>query len=423
MKVILLLVLAVPVTPFYFTPHLKLPLYGEDVYNLICKTGLNSTIIGLERYGDRLYGHINSTHYPLLRKCWKEIIGIDYPSYREDWVTFYCNNTSPWIPKNLAEHCFISSWKKKVDFSNFEDTTDYYIDFDLDDEDWEGVGSEMQTVLHDEDYYSDKRCNNITDNYDKTNCVQKIAQENLVRKVCVENDTKAIQEAIHQHKCMERAASAKMKILNFCWNIIIKKAYPANDEEWKDLTCKMSFPFAKKRLIGDCMINRMARENQYDHTIFRADCEGSYFPPEDEGYYSRHTYEENVANVMKLIDLEKDYKSICEDKDASKTENFLKHNELKCLKDSVETPLGLKVLSYCWNRSFGKNNVSLPSEKGKWLSFACSDNAIKILRTGEEVVSCFKNLINAGENRYDDDSPVTSIEAKISTRCEMHADD
>ena len=420
MKVILLLVLAVPVTPWIYAPNVRLALYGEDVYNLICKTGLNSTIKSLERHGRRLYECTNSTYYPVLCNCWQEITGIQYPSSREEWRKFYCNNTSSWIRKNLAEHCFISKWKKKIDFDNFKDTVGYCINFELDDEDWEGVGSEMPSVPPDQDYYSDKRCNNVSNEDKKIEC----AHENFVRKICVQNNTKVIQEAIHQHKCIERAAPTKLKIVQFCWNIVIKKPYPKNDKEWKDLTCNIVFPSAKKKLIYDCIRYRVTRDDQSVSAIIEADCDDSYFPLQEKRYYRQRLFSYEISDFEELIEMEEGYKPVCQEKDISRTEHFLKRNELKCLKDSVQTPLGLKVLAYCWDRLFGKKNISFPSEERDWLSFACSDNQVKILRTGQEVVNCFENLINPGlHNDYDDDSPVTSVEAETLTSCKRDVAD
>ena len=427
MKVILLLVLTVPVTPLIYAPDgnlridvyapdVYLPLYGEHVYNLICNTGLSSTIKSLENYGTRLYNHIDSKYYPLLSNCWQETIGIEYPSSREEWVTFYCNNTSPWILKNLADHCFISSWKKKVSFHNLRELAFYdHIDFGLDDEDWQGVGSQMESVAHHQDYYSDQRCNNITNKNQKNEC----AYENLFRKICIENDTKVLQEEIHQHKCIERAAPTKMEIVKFCWNIVIKKPYPKNDEGWKDLTCNMVFPFVKRRLILNCLFREMERDYPCVSTIIKKHCNDSYFPLENEKLYMRLHLDDGFDYLEKLIQLKNDYKPVCEDKDTEETENFLKRHELKCLKDSVQTTLGLKVMAYCWNRFFGKNNVSFPSEQRDWLSFACADTQIKVLRSGIEVVNCFKNLINPGISLYldKDDPPVTSVEQKILARC------
>ena len=88
----------------------------------------------------------------------------------------------------------------------------------------------------------------------------------------------------------------------------------------------------------------MARDNQNLSTIIEADCNDSYFPFEDELYEIRHYMEQAYD---KLIKLEKNYKPICEENDSDRAEKFLKRNELKCLKDSVETPIGLKVLTYC----------------------------------------------------------------------------
>ena len=433
MKLILLLFLAVPVTPLIYAPdvdlriyiyaaEIYLPLYGEHAHNLICKTKLSSSINTLEKYGSSVFKHIDSKYHPLLLKCWHETTGIEYPCSREEFVTFYCNNTSPWILKNLAEHCFMSSWKKKVSFTNLRWFSLYdKIQFALDDEDWEGVGSEMESVAHDPDYYSDQRCNNITNENEKTDC----AYENHVRKICVENDTKLLQEEIHQHKCIERAAPTRMEIVKFCWNIIIKKPYPVNDEEWKDLTCNTVFTLAKRKLMLTCISYKMERDNSNVSTIIRAHCNDCYFPLENEeddrGYHADNGLpeEDGFHYLDKLIQLKEDYKPVCEDKDTEKTENFLKRHELKCLKDSVQTPLGLKVLAYCWNRSFGNKNVSFPSEQRDWLSFACANNTIKVLRSGIEIVNCFKNIVYPGESvfNYIDDPPITSVEGEISTRC------
>ena len=433
MKVILLLVLTVPVTPliyapdgnlpiYVYAPDIYLPLYGKHVYNLICNTELSSTIKSLEIYGTRLYKHIDSKFYPLLRKCWRETTGIEYPSSREDWVAFYCNNTSPWILKNLADHCFISSWKKKVSFNNLRELAlDEHINFGLDDDDWQGVGSEMESVAHHQDYYSDQRCNNITKNSEKTECVH----ENLIRKICIENDTKIFQKEIYQHKCIERAAPTKMEIVKFCWNIVIQKPYPNNNEGWKDLTCNMVFPFMKRRLILNCMFREIGQDYPSVSTIIKKHCNDSYFPLENEAYDTRLNVDDGFHYLQKLMQLKIDYKPVCEDKDTEETENFLKRHELKCLKDSVQTALGLKVLAYCWNRFFGKNNVSYPSEQRDWLSFACADKRMKVLKSGIEVVNCFKNLINPGKSLYlyNDDPPVTSVEQKILTRCRRSVSD
>ena len=310
----------------------------------------------------------------------------------------------------------MSSWKKKVSFTNLRWFSLYdKIQFALDDEDWEGVGSEMESVAHDPDYYSDQRCNNITNENEKTDC----AYENHVRKICVENDTKLLQEEIHQHKCIERAAPTRMEIVKFCWNIVIKKPYPVNDEEWKDLTCNMVFPSVKKRLMQSCILYKMGRDSPAVSTIIRAHCNDSYLPLEHENINTGLPWHDGFDYLDKLIQLKKDYKPVCEDKDTEKTENFLKRHELKCLKDSVETPLGLKVLAYCWNRSFGAKNVSFPSEQRDWLSFACADNRMKVLRSGIEIVNCFKNVVNPGRSlfTYMDDPPVTSVEAEILTEC------
>ena len=237
MRQLLLILLAVPVISYPSPGIIRLSLYDPVVHELICDKGVNSTIKALVSHGKCVYRRIDSAYDALLEKCWHDTTGIEFPSSRQEWVKFYCNNTHPWILKNLAEHCFISRYKKKVELDDFNYITDRCISFELDDEDREGVGAEHVSDEDEEEYYErDCKTQTITEENDKNDCALRLAHENRIKKICVENDTKLIQEEIHQHKCIERAAPTELDIVKFCWNVVIKKPYPRNDAGWKELS-------------------------------------------------------------------------------------------------------------------------------------------------------------------------------------------
>ena len=172
----------------------------------------------------------------------------------------------------------------------------------------------------------------------------------------------------------------------------------------------------------DCMLYRLGRSNETVFKVIKKECYGSYFPPEDKEYRNNNQLDDE--EIDELIKREEEYKEVCDEKDTQRTEKFLRHNELKCLNDRIQSPIGLKVLSYCWKRFYGKKNLSFPSGERDWLSFACPVDGEKILRTGKEVVTCFENLISPGPSfSYDSDSQVSSDEEKTLGRCHRDAID
>lgn len=49
-----------------------------------------------------------------LKDCWKNSLGIEYPSKDEDWVNIYCqSNKAPYILTNIANHCFLRKYIKQ----------------------------------------------------------------------------------------------------------------------------------------------------------------------------------------------------------------------------------------------------------------------------------------------------------------------
>ena len=125
----------------------KLSLYDPVVYSLICRDRLNSTIDGLKRNGRCLETMVDDKYLPLLQKCWHNTTGIEYPSSTEAWITFYCDHKTPWVLKNMAEHCFINRWKKKVEAFEFEVWTDHCVNFEVSETDLEDVGSERRSGM------------------------------------------------------------------------------------------------------------------------------------------------------------------------------------------------------------------------------------------------------------------------------------
>src|ERR1700689_1275496 len=86
--------------------------YSNTTYNLICRDKLDSAIITLTYLGKCIENRVDNKYLPLLKKCWNET-GVEYPTSNNEWTSFYCNNKSPWIIKNMAEHCFIARFKGK----------------------------------------------------------------------------------------------------------------------------------------------------------------------------------------------------------------------------------------------------------------------------------------------------------------------
>ena len=265
----------------------KLSLYDPVVYSLICRDRLNSTIDGLKRNGRCLETMVDDKYLPLLQKCWHNTTGIEYPSSTEAWITFYCDHKTPWVLKNMAEHCFINRWKKKVEAFEFEVWTDHCVNFEVSETDLEDVGSERRSGEDGDDgSYYDKDCRDhtIDEENDKNECAVRLAHDNRIKKICKENDTKTTLDEIRHHKCIERAAPNQVDIITLCWNIIMKMPYPETDEGWRNLTCNVKYPYAKKRMVMDCVLYQMGRGNETAFKILKKECRGSPYPPDDREY-------------------------------------------------------------------------------------------------------------------------------------------
>ena len=90
---------------------IRINLYSKLAHNFICKDGMNSTITALAQYGKCIESSVDDNYKDWLDKCWHEVAGVEYPTSRHEWASFYCQHKDPWILKNMADHCFISRWK------------------------------------------------------------------------------------------------------------------------------------------------------------------------------------------------------------------------------------------------------------------------------------------------------------------------
>ena len=168
---------------------IQLNIYSKLVHNFICRDGMNSTITALAQYGKCIESHVDDNYKDWLHKCWHEVAGVEYPTSRDEWTSFYCQHKEPWVLKNIADHCFISRWKTKVGYFKFKDLTNDCVSFELDAQDIKGVASECN-----ESVYYDIMRHMFADEENKEYRLMKQAYKDMIDKIC--SDTQLTQDEI-----------------------------------------------------------------------------------------------------------------------------------------------------------------------------------------------------------------------------------
>jgi hypothetical protein len=409
--------------------YIRLSLYDPITNHLICKDKLNTTIFegGLERIGKCLENHVEDKFLPLLHKCWHNTSGIEYPASTTDWINFYCNHREPWIYKNMAEHCFLKRWMNKVDDRDFFLTYAACSNFDFEPYELQGIGSERKPYEDeeepdDETNYYERACKEHTldEESDKSECAVRLAHEARMKKICVEKDTKTSWQEIFQHKCIERAAPNQPDIIEFCWNIVMKTQYPETDDAWLNFTCKTEHPYAKKRMVMDCMLYRLGRDNETVFHVIKRECRGTPYPLEDKIYRARNRMEDE--EIDEYVKEAEHYNEVCKEDNSAVIKKFNHHNQLRCLVENLKPGLGRTVLDYCWSSFFRKSVGSLPQTSEEWTKFFCPETGAQLIRSGKEVVACFENLIEPPSMAGQDGNYVVKETEFTKIRGKCHRD-
>jgi hypothetical protein len=377
----------------------------------------------------------------LVKQCWKEAIGVDYPTTDSEWIQIYCDHPTPYYLKNIASDCF---FRKMIGFH----IKDYQYNLKLiqngesNEERKEREYDAFHAVVGLMDMYNavgDQEFGYLTcfevysplKNYIETfreERIQRIitasaAQKKPKAEQCPASDSDFKKEALERMKCVEATEFPENKtIIQQCWNdIVYHTPYPTSDDQWTDYLCsgKEKFPLAMMKLVEDCSVFRVTlgygddAQNEKD----KGDCD--IISPDDEEelvYYN---------NLMIDYDKIKNYNEICVGKKKELLEEEdPSRNLLKCVAGPLKEDMKSmkKALDYCWGIQIdvlspqGSKKESVPKSAEEWMNFLCSKSEFRIIASLEQGNRCMKEITNV---RFRD-SPgmtLTSEEKIAKQRC------
>jgi len=174
----------------------------------------------------------------------------------------------------------------------------------------------------------------VTDDNDKDEFSMKQTYKDRINKICSENDTRLIQDEIFHQKCIERVSPADTDTSKFCLRAVTKKKYLSNDQDWKDLICKDKFIHGKQRIMMDCLLYRLGRDNETMYKHIKRACKMKFYPPEDPRVtMTTDTVEDTVYKELCMNPVREELKK-----------KFLKHLQVKCLKERANSVIGNYIL-------------------------------------------------------------------------------
>ena len=382
----------------------------------------------------------------LVKQCWKEVIGVEYPSKDDDWIKIYCDYPTPYYLKNIAADCFFRKMigvkakayreaknkEPKKETKTAEEEMDSREEYDFANVVYAMVQEKKKTKKAPE-YLKCFEVFRPLLNYQGTfedEGSQKIKTDQAAAKkprsnMCPSDNPDFVKDTTERLKCIETKEFPKNKsVVDQCWkDIIYHTPYPTSDDEWQKFLCSGSeqFPLAMAKLYEDCAVYRVSlgfgpdSPNEKD----KGSCNVIDTDDEEESVY----YEQLDNNYAKI----KVYNEICHGKNK---EVMMKEkpsqNLLKCLSSSLKDDMkSLKIaVDYCWGIQAsvltpkGAKPITIPKTDEEWMSLVCSLTSSSLRNMGS-LSQGNRCLSEVATLRFRDGIEPTSEEFVAQKTCHM----